>query len=154
MNRPLAYICAPYRAGTDEERAANVAIAMTMARVALRQGRLPVVVHATIEAGGMGRDDVPEEREAGIQAAEQLASWVAKTGGEIWVRLPANGAPTEGMRRELVAFRQDYKWATTMVEPPAARVDDAAGWLRSHEVAGCPALSRVVDLLRRPAWVP
>jgi hypothetical protein len=135
MLRPLAYICAPYRAETEEDRAANVAIAMTMARVALRTGRLPVV-HATIEAGGMGRDDVPDEREAGLKAAEQLASWVAKSGGEIWVRLPASGAPTEGMRRELVAFRLDYKWATSMDGTPAARVEDASGWLRCHEGEG------------------
>lgn len=148
MSRTLAYICAPFAAPTDEERRANVAVAMAMSRAALEAGRTPVVIHATIEAGGMGRDDVPEERRRGLEAAVSLAEAVAIGWGELWVCTARNGGLSTGMVYEVVAFVKAHP-QTVIHEVPMGRVGSASDWL-SGKVPALTMVSRLESRWRVP----
>lgn len=100
----FVYIAGPYAAPTAEERAENVRRVGVLSRHAVALGLVPVSVHAAVEAGHFGRDDVPEEREVGLQAACRLAAWVGESGGHFWFIRKDDGYKSDGTRREFNAY--------------------------------------------------
>ena len=100
----FVYIAGPYHADTLEERAENVRRVGVLSRHAVALGLVPVSVHAAVEAGHFGRDDVPEDRAAGLWASTQLAAGIARLGGLLWVIRRDDGSLSEGTQREVQAF--------------------------------------------------
>lgn len=100
----LVYIAGPYAADTPEDRAENARRIGILSRHAIALGLTPVSVHAAVEAGHLGRDDVPEEREVGLQAACRLAAWVGESGGSMWFIRRDDRTKSEGTTRECKAF--------------------------------------------------
>ena len=88
---PVVYICAPY-AGTDEERARNVENAKRYGLFAINQGYVPYIAHLAICS--FLEDNVPEEREIGIQADNIMI----RRCDEIWV---FGDRITPGMKAEI-----------------------------------------------------
>ena len=88
---PVVYICAPY-AGTDEERAKNVENAKRYGLFAISQGYVPYIAHLAI--CGFLEDNVPEEREIGIQADNIMI----RRCDELWV---FGDRITPGMKAEI-----------------------------------------------------
>lgn len=100
----FVYIAGPYAAPTPEERTENVRRVGVLSRHAVALGLVPVSVHAAVDAGHFGRDDVPEDRAAGLWASTQLAAGVARLGGLLWVIRRDDGSLSEGTHREVQAF--------------------------------------------------
>lgn len=149
MTRPAVYICAPFRSQTEEGRRANVTVAMAMSRAAVRSGRTPVVVHATVEAGGLGSDDDPEERRIGLEASQALAEMVALSWGEVWICPTPAGGLSLGMASEVLAFVQAHPQRVGH-EVEAGRIGTAAEWIDAAEEPGrIPALCWVSKLSSR-----
>jgi len=149
VTRPAVYICAPFAAPTEEQRRTNVTIAMAMSRAAVRSGRVPVVVHATVEAGGLGSDDDPEERRIGLEAAQALAEMVAMSWGEVWICPTPAGGLSLGMASEVLAFVLAHPQRVGH-EVEAARVGTAAEWIAAaNEPEKIPALCWVSKLASR-----
>lgn len=93
----VIYIAAPFSAPTAAERERNTRRAEALNLLAIRQGHAPICPHSTILRGGQGRDDVPEEREAGLSA--MLA--VLGRCDQVWALTRDDGSLSAGMQREL-----------------------------------------------------
>ena len=100
----LAYIAAPYGAGTVAEIRRNALRAAALGRLAsMYSGVSAVVVHAGI-ASVFGDDDDPEARENGLEANLELVSVLAFSRAELWVLLRDDGSVSDGVRQEVDAF--------------------------------------------------
>lgn len=122
---------------------------MAMSRAAVRSGRTPVVVHATIECGGLGDDDDPEERKTGLEASHALAEMVAMSWGEVWICPTPAGGLSLGMASEILAFVQAHPQRTGH-EVEAARIGTAAEWIiAGNEPERVPGLTWVSKLPSR-----
>jgi hypothetical protein len=69
-------------------------------------GYAPLVLHPAIHLGAYGRDEDPDDRKAGIEAACALADLVGcHSDGRLWVILHDDGSMSEGVAAESDAFR-------------------------------------------------
>ena len=87
MNRPLIFICSPYRGDVDT----NTQNARRYCRFALQQNGIPFAPHLMFTQ--FLNDDVPVERDAGLRLGMEML----KRCDELW----AFGSPTEGMALEI-----------------------------------------------------
>lgn len=102
----FAYIAAPYGAPTAEGRAENTRRALALAALAVAWGRAPICVHPLIEAGALGDDGLPADRERGIACCIAQVEAVARAGGELWLLLGDGGWISDGCRRELETWER------------------------------------------------
>jgi len=126
---PPVYIAGPFAAETHELRLENVRRACRLSRYAVRQGYAPIVVHAGIELGAYGNDNVVPERIRGAAATCVLVEVVAacKT-GELWVIERDNGSLSTGTGREwdrwaITRDRYGYRAWNTVRKPWSAWVE-------------------------------
>lgn len=102
--RRPCYIAAPYGDDNPVRRAWNVARACLLARLAVAEGRAPIVVHPAI-VPVYGLEETPEARRLGLEVDEALVELVARTMlGELWILETDAGELTSGTRRELTAW--------------------------------------------------
>jgi hypothetical protein len=68
MTRRLVILESPYAAGTDAQLEANVTYARACVRDSLMRGEAPIASHLLYTQPGILDDDIPEERDLGIEA--------------------------------------------------------------------------------------
>lgn len=102
--RPLVYVAAPYGASSPQVRERNRRRACALARLAVQEGLAPVVVHPGIELGAYGDDDVPEDRQRGLEVACRLVQAVAEAGGYLWLLEADDHRLSLGCGAELLAW--------------------------------------------------
>lgn len=105
--RAVVAILAPFGGPTAEDRAKNTLRALSLARLAMRKGFAPVVVHDDIFLGVLGSDDNPDERTAGITAHCKVLSVIRDTGGGVWGLTKDDGMLSDGTAQEMKWFCGD-----------------------------------------------
>lgn len=99
--RRIVYIAAPFGASTKDEMRRNVARAVALGRLAVRQGLVPIVPHAIGALGVYGAADESEEgvREAAIECGVALAASCP----QMWLLKRGDGSISSGCQLERAA---------------------------------------------------
>lgn len=104
--RSPVYVAGPYAGDTEAEILVNVHRACCLARLAVASQLAPIVVHPAIEAQAYGRDEIPQERAAGLDCALALVELTARhSGGKLWILTRGDGSLSTGTARELEAWK-------------------------------------------------
>lgn len=103
MNKPIVFICSPYRPVSKNpikaiiEKANNIRLAKKACRKAVRFGYVPFAPH--LFAPSFLNDKIPKEREIGID----IGTTILKHCDELWIVGPHI---SEGMKKEIELAEQ------------------------------------------------
>jgi hypothetical protein len=106
----MIYICSPWRARTEEEKAANIEIVKDLCRKVIMAGNIPIAPHLYFTQ--FLNDDHPQERNTGMAAGLKLLESCSEV-------VAADVPPTKGMKVELIeAVGLGLKVTTYPADPP------------------------------------
>jgi hypothetical protein len=135
MNRPPAYVCAPYAAELREVRSWHVERATLIARIAIADGLAPLLVHRNIPAL-FGEEETPASRAIGLDCDEALVDAVARrTNAVFLVLLRDDGSASPGMWREWAAWTRARCLTRREIAGPGVRLGRWIDWKQAAVLA-------------------